>query len=224
MEFVDDKKQESAAEKEEEEEEEETQPEEEDDSDDEEEDVPEQDKNAKNSALAVGYKYDRSFVVRGSQIGVFKHTPDNRLKFSTTIKNVRTPSGQRFQPRKYVILSHVQLCLGVGDLSELTNRCFSWCAFLPLIRLMLHNEDENLLLLHPTEQNKVFKMDLTRGDVVEEWVRWLVLCSFKSSWTCAEPVLLFTLSLCISRKRPESIPSRKCAPRPSTRRCLPLPP
>jgi hypothetical protein len=35
---------------------------------------------------------------------------------------------------------------------------------------MLHNEDENLLLLHPTEQNKVFKMDLTRGDVVEEWV------------------------------------------------------
>jgi hypothetical protein len=105
MEFVDDKKQESAAEKEEEEEEEETQPEEEDDSDDEEEDVPEQDKNAKNSALAVGYKYDRSFVVRGSQIGVFKHTPDNRLKFSTTIKNVRTPSGQRFQPRKYVILS-----------------------------------------------------------------------------------------------------------------------
>lgn len=136
MEFVEEKP-ETAGDKheEEEEEEEEEQPEEEEDSDDEEEEVSEQDKNAKNSALAVGYKYDRSFVVRGSQIGVFKHTPDNRLKFSTTIKNVKTPSGQRFQPRK----------------------------------LMLHNEDENLLLLHPTEQNKVFKMDLTRGDVVEEW-------------------------------------------------------
>ena len=103
MEFVEEKP-ETAGDKreEEEEEEEEEQPEEEEDSDDEEEEVSEQDKNAKNSALAVGYKYDRSFVVRGSQIGVFKHTPDNRLKFSTTIKNVKTPSGQRFQPRKYV--------------------------------------------------------------------------------------------------------------------------
>jgi len=35
--------------------------------------------NAKNSALAVGYKSDRSFVVRGDKIGVFKHTEDDRL-------------------------------------------------------------------------------------------------------------------------------------------------
>lgn len=34
---------------------------------------------SKNSALAVGYKSDRSFVVRGDKIGVFKHTPDNGL-------------------------------------------------------------------------------------------------------------------------------------------------
>jgi len=32
-----------------------------------------------NSALAVGYKSDRSFVVRGDKIGVFKHTQDDGL-------------------------------------------------------------------------------------------------------------------------------------------------
>lgn len=42
--------------------------------------------NSKNSLLAVGYKHDRSFVVRGNKIGVFKHTDDNDLEFSTTIK------------------------------------------------------------------------------------------------------------------------------------------
>jgi len=33
----------------------------------------------KNSALAVGYKSDRSFVVRGDKIGVFKHTDNDGL-------------------------------------------------------------------------------------------------------------------------------------------------
>ena len=37
---------------------------------------------AKNSALAVGYKSDRSFVVRGDKIGVFKHTADDSLGIS----------------------------------------------------------------------------------------------------------------------------------------------
>lgn len=34
---------------------------------------------ARNSALAVGYKSDRSFVVRGDRIGVFKHTNNDSL-------------------------------------------------------------------------------------------------------------------------------------------------
>jgi hypothetical protein len=34
---------------------------------------------ARNSALAVGYNSDRSFVVRGDRIGVFKHTVDDNL-------------------------------------------------------------------------------------------------------------------------------------------------
>jgi len=37
----------------------------------------------KNSALAVGYKSDRSFVVRGDKIGVFRHTDDDNLGMSS---------------------------------------------------------------------------------------------------------------------------------------------
>lgn len=56
-----------------------------------------------NSQLAVGYKHDRSFVVRGNKIGVFKHTPDNQLQFSTTISNVKTPKGKAFNPNKVML-------------------------------------------------------------------------------------------------------------------------
>ncbi|KAF7714846.1 Vid27 family protein [Penicillium ucsense] len=74
------------------------------DSDEEEDDVNlrEQDGN-KNSQLAVGYKHDRSFVVRGSKIGVFKHTPNNNLEFSTTISKVETPGGKLFSPKKVML-------------------------------------------------------------------------------------------------------------------------
>ena len=56
-----------------------------------------------NSQLAVGYKHDRSFVVRGSKIGVFKHTPNNNLEFSTNISKVTTPKGGLFQPSKVML-------------------------------------------------------------------------------------------------------------------------
>lgn len=56
-----------------------------------------------NSQLAVGYKHDRSFVVRGSKIGVFKHTPNNNLEFSTNISKVETPSGKLFSPKKVML-------------------------------------------------------------------------------------------------------------------------
>ncbi|KAF2834832.1 VID27-domain-containing protein [Patellaria atrata CBS 101060] len=56
-----------------------------------------------NSQLAVGYKHDRSFVVRGSKIGVFKHTPDNHLEFSTNISKVQTPKGKLFSPTKVML-------------------------------------------------------------------------------------------------------------------------
>ena len=56
-----------------------------------------------NSQLAVGYKHDRSFVIRGSKIGVFKHTPNNNLEFSTNISKVETPGGKLFSPTKVML-------------------------------------------------------------------------------------------------------------------------
>lgn len=74
------------------------------DSDEEEEDVrTREDDDNVNSQLAVGYKHDRSFVVRGSKIGVFKHTPRNNLEFSTNISKVETPKGKLFSPKKVML-------------------------------------------------------------------------------------------------------------------------
>ncbi|KAE8415724.1 VID27-domain-containing protein [Aspergillus pseudocaelatus] len=74
------------------------------DSDEEEDDVVTHDDDGNvNSQLAVGYKHDRSFVVRGSKIGVFKHTADNNLEFSTNISKVETPNGKLFSPKKVML-------------------------------------------------------------------------------------------------------------------------
>ncbi|KAI5292061.1 hypothetical protein KEM52_006647 [Ascosphaera acerosa] len=114
MESADDRREREAKEEEEEEEEEEGEEEEEDeetaqqsehyDSDEEEEDVHAHDKDGNvNSQLAVGYKHDRSFVVRGSKIGVFRHTPRDNLEFSTTINKIETPGGKLFNPKKVML-------------------------------------------------------------------------------------------------------------------------
>ncbi|KAF3940706.1 hypothetical protein ABW19_dt0202562 [Dactylella cylindrospora] len=70
---------------------------------DEDDQFPDDGNREENSQLAVGYKSDRSFVIRGSQIGVFKHTPTNHLQFSTTINKVQTPKGKLFQPKKVML-------------------------------------------------------------------------------------------------------------------------
>ncbi|CRK35794.1 hypothetical protein BN1708_006808 [Verticillium longisporum] len=106
------------------------------DSDEEDEDVVTKDEDGNvNSQLAVGYKHDRSFVVRGSKIGVFKHTNNDKLEFSTNISKVETPKGVLFSPKK----------------------------------VMLHNEDRNMILQHQTDPNKLYRMDLEYGKVVDEW-------------------------------------------------------
>ncbi|KAF7122408.1 hypothetical protein CNMCM5793_000433 [Aspergillus hiratsukae] len=95
---------EAEAEDEEEEEQDEGQRSEHYDSDEEQEDVVTRDDDGNvNSQLAVGYKHDRSFVVRGSKIGVFRHTPDNNLEFSTNISKVETPKGKLFSPKKVML-------------------------------------------------------------------------------------------------------------------------
>lgn len=72
------------------------------DSDEEEDDthVKEASDGNENSQLAVGYKHDRSFVVRGGKIGVFKHTDNDGLEFATNISKVETPKGRLFEPKK----------------------------------------------------------------------------------------------------------------------------
>jgi VID27 N-terminal region/VID27 C-terminal WD40-like domain/VID27 PH-like domain len=88
-----------------------------------------------NSQLAVGYKHDRSFVVRGSKIGVFKHTPNNNLEFSTNISKVETPKGKLFSPKK----------------------------------VMLHAEDQDMILQNSDNPNSLYRMDLEYGKIVDEW-------------------------------------------------------
>lgn len=106
------------------------------DSDESEDDVVVRDEDGNvNSQLAVGYKHDRSFVVRGSKIGVFKHTPNNNLEFSTNISKVETPGGKLFSPKK----------------------------------VMLHQEDSNMILQHENDPHSLYRMDLEYGKVVDEW-------------------------------------------------------
>jgi len=62
-------------------------------------DLQAEEKGTHNSALAVGIKTDRSFVSRGSRIGVFKHE-DDHLKYSVTINDVKDLGGSVFSPRK----------------------------------------------------------------------------------------------------------------------------
>ncbi|KAJ1917553.1 Vacuolar import and degradation protein 27 [Tieghemiomyces parasiticus] len=57
----------------------------------------------KNSLLAVGYKHDRSFVVRGDKIGVFRHTPDDSLEFDTTISGLESTTGRTLDPSKVML-------------------------------------------------------------------------------------------------------------------------
>lgn len=87
--------------------------------------------------LPCSFKTDRSFVVRGSRVGVFKQK-DSKLNFVTSIKNIKDPNTKEiFSPKK----------------------------------IMLHEADKSLLMLHPDNASSVFNMDLERGQVIEEWVR-----------------------------------------------------
>ena len=106
------------------------------DEDESEDDVELQNKDGNvNSQLAVGTKHDRSFVIRGSKIGVFKHLPNKHLEFTTNISKVETPKGRLFSPTK----------------------------------VMLHSEDQNMVLQDPNNPNSLYRMDLEYGKIVDEW-------------------------------------------------------
>lgn len=56
-----------------------------------------------NSQLAVGNANDRSYVIRGSKIGVFKHNPNSHLEFSTNIAKIQTSKGKLLSPKKVML-------------------------------------------------------------------------------------------------------------------------
>ncbi|KAF6762262.1 VID27 cytoplasmic protein [Ephemerocybe angulata] len=60
-------------------------------------------KGDRNSQLTVGYKGDRSYVVRGNNIGVFSHDHKNSIKYYATISNIATPKGKGFKPRHVML-------------------------------------------------------------------------------------------------------------------------
>ncbi|KAJ3736290.1 VID27 cytoplasmic protein-domain-containing protein [Lentinula guzmanii] len=81
---------------------EESESDEDEDYDDEEE--PRQPEGDSNSQLTVGYRRDNAFVVRGNNIGVFRHDSDNgTMKYAGTISKISTPKGQVFKPENIML-------------------------------------------------------------------------------------------------------------------------
>lgn len=94
-----------------------------------------------NSQLAIGYCNNRTFVSRGSSIGVFKYDDSTegdatKLSFHANIESAaKTKIGKVFIPSK----------------------------------MMLHEQDSSLILMNPDNKNNLYKMDLEVGKIVEEW-------------------------------------------------------
>lgn len=53
----------------------------------------------KNSQLTVGHKNDRTFVVRGDKIGVFKNTGEGKVEYAATIKDLGFKKMKPFKPK-----------------------------------------------------------------------------------------------------------------------------
>lgn len=105
---------------------------------------------SRNEHLAVGFKNDASFVTRGDMIGVFGHQKEGGIKFRTAIDRIKDTKGAAFSPRKASLL----LILRKRMLTP---------------KIMLHDQDSNMLMLDPNNQNVVYRMDLERGQIVDEW-------------------------------------------------------
>ncbi|KAJ7047309.1 VID27 cytoplasmic protein-domain-containing protein [Mycena alexandri] len=77
--------------------------EEESEEDDEEDQPPPLAKGEHNSQLTVGYKGDRTYVVRGSKIGYFTRGSDHTMKYGGTIDGITTTKGKEFRPNKVML-------------------------------------------------------------------------------------------------------------------------
>lgn len=87
-----------------------------------------------NSQLALASTVDRTFVVRGNRMGVFK-TGEHGPELDTTVPFKDPKSGKSFTPSK----------------------------------VLLNRMDQSMLLLDPSDDTKIMRMDLERGEVVDTW-------------------------------------------------------
>ena len=53
----------------------------------------------RNKQLVVGYKGDRSYVVRGDKIGTFRHPGNNQVKYAGTLGKINDSKGKAFSPK-----------------------------------------------------------------------------------------------------------------------------
>lgn len=95
----------------------------------------ERDDGEQNSLLAVGQAHNRSFVVRGATVGVFKQTNDDELEYVETFTPIKNARGAALTPS----------------------------------RAMLHARDTSLLLTDAADAQRLYRLDLERGSVVETW-------------------------------------------------------
>ncbi|KXN89646.1 Vacuolar import and degradation protein 27, partial [Leucoagaricus sp. SymC.cos] len=112
-------------------------------------------KGDRNSQLTVGYKGDRSYVVRGNNIGVFNHSADSGVKYHATMSNITTPKGKGFKPKHVRVLNNVVF---------IPPKCNT-----TVLQVMLHDQDTKMVIMNPGDPNSLYSMDLERGKVVEEW-------------------------------------------------------
>ena len=68
----------------------------------------------RNSQLTVGNKNDRTFVVRGDKIGVFKHTDEGKVEYAATIRELGFKKMKSFKPK------HVR-CAVNGSILQITS-------------------------------------------------------------------------------------------------------
>ncbi|KAI0005015.1 VID27 cytoplasmic protein [Russula compacta] len=59
-------------------------------------------KEGRNSQLTIGYKGDRSYVVRGDKIGVFRHKP-GEVEYVASIANIMDMKGKKFDPQNVML-------------------------------------------------------------------------------------------------------------------------
>lgn len=67
----------------------------------------------KNSQLTVGYKNDRTFVVRGDKIGVFKRTGTGKVEYAATIKDLGFKKMKSFKPKHVSTLASLMKSLAL---------------------------------------------------------------------------------------------------------------